>query len=96
VARRPDLPRARGLRSWRRGHVLPRAVTALVDREVIFDRALATATSAAAAACGIGERKGSLARGYAADVLVVRGNPRLDPAALLDVDRVYRAGVRVR
>ena len=45
---------------------------------------------------GIGERKGSLARGYAADVLVVRGNPRLDPAALLDVDRVYRAGVRVR
>jgi imidazolonepropionase-like amidohydrolase len=76
--------------------VLPRAVTMLVDRGVDFDRALATATGAAAAACGIGERKGRLARGYDADVLVVRGDPRLDPAALLDVDRVYRAGVRVR
>lgn len=75
---------------------LPRGVITLTDRGVPFDDALATATRSAAAACGVGERKGRLERGYDADLLVVRGDPRYDPAALLAVDRVYRAGVRVR
>jgi imidazolonepropionase-like amidohydrolase len=76
--------------------VLPRGVLTLTDRRVPFDAALATVTTAAASACRVGERKGSIAKGYDADLLVVRGDPRQNPAALLDVDRVYRAGVRVR
>jgi imidazolonepropionase-like amidohydrolase len=76
--------------------VLPRGVIALTDRGVPVDDALATATRTAAAACGVGRRKGRLERGYDADLLVVRGDPRSDPAALLAVDRVYRAGRRVR
>jgi imidazolonepropionase-like amidohydrolase len=76
--------------------VLPRAVIALVDRGISFDDALAAATTAAAAACRVGERKGRLEPGYDADLLVVRGDPRRDAAALLDVAAVYRAGVRVR
>jgi imidazolonepropionase-like amidohydrolase len=76
--------------------VLPHGLITLVDRGVAFDEALATATTQAAAACGVGRRKGRLASGYDADLLVVRGDPRTDPAALLDVERVYRAGVRVR
>ncbi|SDC73778.1 Imidazolonepropionase [Geodermatophilus telluris] len=76
--------------------VLPLGIVALTDRGVALDDALATATTSAAAACGVGGRKGRLARGYDADLLVVRGDPRRDPAALLEVDRVYRAGVRVR
>jgi imidazolonepropionase-like amidohydrolase len=76
--------------------VLPRGLLMLTDRGVPFDDALATSTTQAAAACGVGRRKGRLASGYDADLLVVRGDPRTDPAALLDVERVYRAGVRVR
>jgi imidazolonepropionase-like amidohydrolase len=76
--------------------VLPRGLITLVDRGVAFDDALATATTQAAAACGVGRRKGRIASGYDADLLVVRGDPRADPAALLDVERVYRAGIRVR
>jgi imidazolonepropionase-like amidohydrolase len=76
--------------------VLPRGLLELTDRGVAVDDALATATTTAAAACGVGTRKGRIARGYDADLLVVRGDPRSSPAALLDVERVYRAGVRVR
>jgi imidazolonepropionase-like amidohydrolase len=71
-------------------------VITLTDRGVPFDDALATATRSAAAACGVGERKGRITSGYDADLLVIRGDPRQDPAALLDVECVYRAGVRVR
>jgi imidazolonepropionase-like amidohydrolase len=76
--------------------VLPRGVITLIARGIPFDDALATATTSAAAACRIGERKGQVAPGYDADLLVVRGDPRRDPAALLEVERVYRAGVRAR
>jgi imidazolonepropionase-like amidohydrolase len=76
--------------------VLPRGIVTLTDRGVPFDEALATATTSAAGACGVGERKGRIERGYEADLLVVRGDPRHDSAALLEVDSVYRAGVRVR
>jgi imidazolonepropionase-like amidohydrolase len=49
----------------------------------------------AAAACGIGERKGSLAPGMVADILGVGGDPLADLGVLLDVRAVFRAGQRV-
>ncbi|WP_394621354.1 amidohydrolase family protein [Lentzea sp. JNUCC 0626] len=57
--------------------------------------ALASATSVAADACGIGHRKGRLAPGHDADLLAVGGNPLEDLQALLDVRAVFRAGERV-
>jgi imidazolonepropionase-like amidohydrolase len=75
--------------------ILPRAVLDLVGIGLPPD-ALAAATSAAADACGVGDRKGRLAAGYDADLLVVGGDLRADPEALVDVKRVYRAGQRVR
>jgi imidazolonepropionase-like amidohydrolase len=57
--------------------------------------ALASATSVAANACGIGKRKGRIAPGYDADLLAVAGNPVRDLNALLDVRAVFRAGERV-
>lgn len=76
--------------------VLPHAVVQLVQRGTAFTQALTMATSGAAAACGVGDRKGRLAPGYDADLLVVRGDPAADASALLEVERVFRAGVRVR
>ena len=57
--------------------------------------ALAAATAYAAAACGLGHRKGRLLPHFDADLLVVGGDPvaRLD--ALFDVRAVFRAGSRV-
>jgi imidazolonepropionase-like amidohydrolase len=75
--------------------VLPRAVIELVDRGVPFATALATATSAAAAACGLGGRAGRIAVQHDPDLLVVRGDPEADVRALLDVAAVYRRGVLV-
>ncbi|MFI6099389.1 amidohydrolase family protein [Lentzea sp. NPDC051213] len=57
--------------------------------------ALASATSVAANACGIGKRKGRIAPGYDADLLAVAGNPLTDLKALLDVRAVFRGGERV-
>jgi imidazolonepropionase-like amidohydrolase len=54
--------------------------------------ALATATSAAAAACGVGDRKGYIRTGYDADLVVVDGNPLSDIGALLHVDTTILAG----
>jgi imidazolonepropionase-like amidohydrolase len=58
--------------------------------------ALRTATSVAAEACGIAERKGRLAPGMDADMFAVGGDPLVDLNALDDVRTVFRAGVRVR
>ena len=57
--------------------------------------ALASATSVAARACGIGDRKGRIAPGHDADLLAVAGNPLQDLSALLDVRAVFRNGDRV-
>lgn len=76
--------------------VLPRAVLELVQIGLPFRDALAAATSRAADACGVGDRKGRIAPGHDADLLVVRGDAEADASLLLDVERVYRAGVRVR
>lgn len=59
-----------------------RAVGDLVDAGYPIDEALATATSAAAAACGLASVTGRLSPGLSADLLVVDGDLRTDPGAL--------------
>ena len=44
--------------------------------------ALASATSVAAHACGLGDRKGRLHTGYDADLIVIGGDPHTDIRAL--------------
>jgi imidazolonepropionase-like amidohydrolase len=58
--------------------------------------ALRGVTSAAAAACGLGDRKGRIAAGYDADLLAVDGDPLANISALRNVSAVFRAGQRVR
>jgi len=55
--------------------------------------ALISATSAAAAALGLGNHSGRIANGYDADVIAVRGDPTRDIAAIRDVVFVMRGGV---
>ena len=57
--------------------------------------ALRIATSTAAAACGLADRKGRLAPGFDADVLAVDGNPLADLAALRRIRAVFAKGVQV-
>jgi imidazolonepropionase-like amidohydrolase len=56
------------------------------------NEALAAATSVAAQSCGVGHRKGRIAAGYDADLVVVPGDPGTDLRALLTPDAVFRAG----
>ena len=53
---------------------------------------LATATSLAAEACGLGDRKGRLRAGYDADLLVAAGDLSADLECLRLPERVYLAG----
>jgi len=53
---------------------------------------LAMATTEAAAALGLGATTGRLAPGYDADLIVVRGDPQADIAALRDLRRVIARG----
>ena len=57
--------------------------------------AIVAGTSDAAASIGVGDVAGRLLPGRPADVLVVRGNPDRDIAALWDVLDVYQGGARV-
>jgi imidazolonepropionase-like amidohydrolase len=57
--------------------------------------ALASATSLAAQACGVADRKGRLLPGYDADLLAVAGDPLADLHAVLDVQAVFCSGRRV-
>ncbi len=54
---------------------------------------LAMATTEAAAALGLGATTGRLAPGYDADLIVVRGDPQADIAALRDLRRVIARGL---
>jgi imidazolonepropionase-like amidohydrolase len=71
-----------GIAPAKRHGVLPHAVCELVTAGLSVSAALATATSGAAQACGVGARKGRLAPGYDADLLVVDGDLELDVTAL--------------
>jgi imidazolonepropionase-like amidohydrolase len=57
-------------------------VCELVTAGLSVTEALATATSGAAEACGVSARKGRLAPGYDADLLVVDGDLETDITAL--------------
>ena len=54
--------------------------------------ALHACTARAASALGLGDRKGRIAPGYDADILVVNGNPLTDPAAIHQIRAVYLRG----
>jgi imidazolonepropionase-like amidohydrolase len=64
-----------GITPGKRHGVLPEAVSALVDGDVSPTDALASATARAAVACGVGDRKGRVAAGFDADLLIVDGDP---------------------
>ena len=72
-----------GIGPAKRHGALPHAVCELVTAGLSVTEALATATSGAAQACGVGARKGRLAPGYDADLLVVNGDLEIDVTALL-------------
>jgi imidazolonepropionase-like amidohydrolase len=69
------------------------AQTALIDMPPVV--ALRTATSIAAAACGLADRKGRLAPGFDADILAVDGNPLADLDALHSIRAVFANGTRI-
>jgi imidazolonepropionase-like amidohydrolase len=75
--------------------VLPYCIRALADAGLSNAEALSAATSVAANACSVADRKGVLTVGRDADIVAVGGNPLADLAALHDVQAVFRAGVRV-
>jgi imidazolonepropionase-like amidohydrolase len=54
--------------------------------------ALTSATTVAAEACGVADRKGRISPGYDADLVAVSGNPLHRLEALLDVRAVVRMG----
>jgi imidazolonepropionase-like amidohydrolase len=59
-------------------------------------QALHAITGRAAEVIGLGDRKGRLAPGYDADVLVVDGNPLTDPAAIHRIRAVYVRGTELK
>jgi imidazolonepropionase-like amidohydrolase len=72
--------------------VLARAVGELAAGGVPVAEALASATSVAAKAAGLGPSKGRLQPGYDADLVVVDGDPGHDVEALARVQAVYLRG----
>jgi imidazolonepropionase-like amidohydrolase len=72
--------------------ILALAVADLVVSGIPAADAIASATSLAADACGLGGRKGWLRAGYDADLVVVDGDPLTDIRALAAVSAVYLNG----
>jgi imidazolonepropionase-like amidohydrolase len=70
-------------------------VRALASAGLSNVEALRSATSRAAVACDVADRKGTLVAGKDADIVAVVGDPLADVQALQQVEAVYRAGVRV-
>ena len=75
--------------------VFPEAVIELVAGGAPVTDALVSATSSAARACGVGDRKGRLRAGYDADILLVDGDVGADATALRSVVMVLVAGATV-
>jgi imidazolonepropionase-like amidohydrolase len=59
------------------------------------EQALAAGTFLAAQACGVGDRKGRLRRGFDADLIAVRGDLAHDVSRLSEVSAVVLAGAPV-
>jgi imidazolonepropionase-like amidohydrolase len=72
--------------------VLPESIIDMVTAGFSPGAALAAATSAAAAACGLGGRTGRLAAGLDADLVAVGGDPLTDITAVRDVRLVVSRG----
>jgi imidazolonepropionase-like amidohydrolase len=72
-----------------------RAVGEMVEAGYPAAEALATATSLAADACGLGGETGRLVEGYSADVLIVDGDLSSDISALGSPQEVLIRGTRV-
>ena len=72
--------------------ILALAVADLVDAGIPAADAIASATSLAADACGLGDQKGWLRAGYDADLVIVDGDPLTDIRALAAVSAVYLNG----
>ncbi|MFI6295863.1 amidohydrolase family protein [Nonomuraea sp. NPDC050790] len=75
--------------------LLPHGVQMLVDSGYAPLDVLRAVTSVAAGACRVGDRKGRVAPGYDADLLVVAGDPLADVTTLCRPLAVYRMGQRV-
>jgi imidazolonepropionase-like amidohydrolase len=84
-----------GVGPAKRHGTLPHAVCELVTAGLSVAEALATATSGAAIACGVGASKGRLAPGRHADLLVVDGELNTDITALLRPHVVLLQGAQV-
>ena len=84
-----------GIGPAKRHGVLPYAVCELVNAGLSITEALATATSGAAEVCGVGARKGRIAPGYDADLLVVVGDLETDVTALQQPRWVLLRGLPV-
>ncbi|HEX5587940.1 MAG TPA: amidohydrolase family protein, partial [Acidimicrobiia bacterium] len=81
-----------GISLGKRHGVFPEAIIDLHQGGVPVPDALASATSVAARACGVGQRKGRLRAGFDADLLVVHGDASRDLAALRSVAAVVIDG----
>jgi imidazolonepropionase-like amidohydrolase len=75
--------------------ILATAVADLVAGGLPASKALASATSVAAGACGFGDRKGRVRPGFDADLLVVAGDPAADIGMLAQVKSVMVQGSMV-
>jgi imidazolonepropionase-like amidohydrolase len=64
-----------------------------VEAGATVEEALAAGTSLAADACGVGDRKGRLRRGFDADLVAVPHDVARDVGRLEDVRAVVLAGV---
>jgi imidazolonepropionase-like amidohydrolase len=76
--------------------LMHRTVSFFVEAGASVADALAAATSVAAEACGLGDRKGLLRKGYDADIIVVDGDLQADVTALAGVRSVVLGGTVVR
>lgn len=83
-----------GINPSRRHGGLPEAVIDLGAGGVCTADALASATSLAAKACGVADRKGRPAADFDADLLLVQGDPLADITALRIPAAVYLRGHR--
>jgi len=84
-----------GISAGRPHGILANAIADLVAGGIPAADALASATSVAARACGLGGRKGRLRAGYDADLVIVEGDPHADIRALRAVQAVYLNGQAV-
>lgn len=75
--------------------LLPQSIAALVEGGIETVAALASATSLAAEACGVGDSTGRLRAGYTADVLVVEGSVVDDIAVLERPTAAFVSGKKV-